>query len=68
MHLLYTSCLPIITYACNAKEFSANDMRDLNTAVNDAIRKIYSFNRWESVRVLREGSGMKSIYEIFAIY
>ena len=66
MHLLYTNCIPIIAYACNVKEFSAKDMRDLNTAVNDAIRKIYSFNRWESVRALREGNGMKSIYEIFA--
>ena len=66
MHLLFTNCIPVITYACNVKQFSATDMRDLNTAINDAIRKIFSFNRWESVRALREGCGYQSIYDIFA--
>ena len=66
MHFLYTNCVPIITYACNVKEFSAKDVRDINTAINHAIRKIFSFNRWEGVRALREGCGMKSIYDIFA--
>ena len=41
-------------------------MQDINTAINDAIRKIFSFNRWESVRALREGCDKKSIYDIFA--
>lgn len=67
MNLLYTNCVPVITYACNVKDFPAKDMRDLNTAINDAIRKIFSFNRWESVRDLRDGCCLKSIYEIFAI-
>ena len=66
MHLLYTNCIPVLTYACNVKEFSAKEMRDINTAINNAIRKIFSFNRWESVRALREGCGYKSIYDIFA--
>ena len=67
MNLLYTNCVPVITYACNVKDFPAKDMRDLNTAINDAIRKIFTFNRWESVRDLRDGCCLKSIYEIFAI-
>ena len=67
MQLLYTNCVPIISYACNVKVFSAQDMRDCNTAINNAIRKIFTFQRWESVRVLRDGFQMKSIYEIFQI-
>ena len=67
MQLLYTNCVPIIAYACDIKCYSARDMRDCNTALSDAIRKIFSFNRWESVRTLRESCGMKSLYEIFAI-
>lgn len=65
MQLLYTNCVPILTYACESKVFSAADMRDSNTAINNAIRKIFSFNRWESVRFLRENLEKKSIYEIF---
>ena len=67
MKLLYTNCVPIISYACDVKTFSATDMRDCNTALNNAIRKIFTFNRWESVRSLREGFCMKSIYELFAL-
>ena len=65
IHLLYTNCVPIISHACDIKVFSARDMRDANTAINDAIRKIFTFNRWESVRSLREGFHKKSIYKIF---
>ena len=46
--------------------YSASGMRDCNTAVNDAIRKVFKFNRWESIRTLRECFGLKSSYEIFA--
>ena len=66
MQLLYTNCVPIITYACGIKCFSSRDMRDCNTAINNCIRKIFSFHRWESTRLLRETLGYKSIYEIFA--
>ena len=48
------------------KSFSARDMCDCNTAINDAIRKTFTFKRWESVRSLREALGQKYIYEIFA--
>ena len=67
MQLLYTNCVPIVSYACNVKIFSAQEMRDCNTAINSAIRKIFTFQRWESVRVLRDEFHMKSIYEIFQI-
>ena len=66
MHLLYTNCVPILKYACAAKEFPAREMTSCNTALNDAIRKIFSFHRWESVRTLREGFGYKSLIELFA--
>ena len=65
MQLLYTNCIPILTYACDIKSYSAKEMQDCNTAINDAIRKVFTFNRWESVRQLRESFGYKSIYELF---
>ena len=67
MQLLYTNCVPILTYGCAVKEFSAKEMTNCTVALNDAIRKIVSFKRWESVRSLRESFGYKSLYDIFAI-
>ena len=66
IHLLYTNCVPTLTYACQVKEYPYRQMQDCNVALNDAIRKIVTFNRWESVRFLREGFGYKSLCKIFA--
>ena len=66
MSLLYTNCIPIITYACSVKQYSASDMTDCNTAINSTIRKIFDFRNRLSVRTLRKIGGYKSIYVIFA--
>ena len=63
--LLYSNCVPILTYACAVKEYPAQEMSNCNTAVNNALRKVFGFTRWESIRSLREVFGMKSLYEIF---
>ena len=42
--LLYTNCVPILSYACDVKCLSANDMRDCNTAMNDAVRKYVKYS------------------------
>ena len=67
MQLLNTNCVPILTYASAVKVFSAKEMTMCTVALNDAIQKIVTFNRWESVRSLRENFGYKSLYDIFAI-
>ena len=44
-------------------------MADCNTTINDAICKIFYFQRWQSTRTLREGFGpfgYPSLYETFA--
>ena len=66
MHLLYANCIPTLTYACAVKEYPARQMIDCNPAVNDAIRKIFTYNRWESVRDLRRSYGYNSLSEIFS--
>ena len=65
LKLLYSNCVPILTYACDVKKFNSREMSQCNIAINDAIRKIFTFNRWESVRYVRESFGYPSIYEIF---
>ena len=66
MNLLFSICVPIITYACDVAVFHYREKESLHVAVNDAIRKIFSYNRWESIRTLRESLGYQSVTEIFA--
>ena len=65
MCLLYSHCVPCFTYASAIKDYTGRQMSDCNTALNDAIRKIFTFQRWESVRSLREGFGYPALSEMF---
>ena len=63
--LIYSNCVPILTYACSVKQYSSTDMSDCNVAVNNALRRVFGFKDWRSIRTLREIFHFKSIYEIF---
>ena len=63
--LLFTNCVPILSYACSVKQFSAAEMSSCNVAINNVIRRIFGFTQWQSIRVLRQAFGFQSIYEIF---
>ena len=65
--VLYSNCVPIITFASAVREFSSTDMRRCHVAINNCIRKIFSFAVWQSIRHIRLSYGYKSIYEIFAL-
>jgi len=47
MHLLFTNCVTILTYAADVKEYTSREMSSLNTAINNCIRRIFSFSRSE---------------------
>ena len=65
LQLLYSCCVPILSYAAAVKEYPSRQMQDCCTAINDALRLIFGYNRWESVRTLRESFGYKSLIELF---
>ena len=67
LKLLYSNCVPILTYACEVKEYSSSEMSDCNVAMNNAFRKIFGFRDWRSIRVLREIFEVKSLYVIFKL-
>ena len=67
MKLLYSICVPVATYGCDVVEYHNRELESLHVAVNDAIRKIFSYNRWESVKTLRESFGYRLVTEIFAL-
>ena len=65
MKMLFATCVPHLTYACDVIQYSAGQMQPLNVALNDCIRRIFTYNRWESVRYLRLSFGYLSLTEIF---
>ena len=68
MNLLYSNCVPNLTYNCEVKDvssFSSRELQDLNTALNNAVRRIFSYNKWESTRHLRQHLNFPNVIEIF---
>ena len=61
MNLLYSNCVPCLTYAAEVKELTSSEFHESNVALNDAIRRIFSYNRWESTRTLRQQLGFSNI-------
>ena len=66
LQLLYTNCVPRLTYGAAVKEPTASEKHQLNVALNNAVRKIFGFRRWESIRYLREFYNYDSIEIMFA--
>ena len=50
MHLLYTNCVPRLTYSCEICSHTGREMTKMDVALDDTIRRIFSYNRWESTR------------------
>ena len=65
LKLLYSMCVPNVTYAAEVLQYSSKQMHMINVALNDCLRRIFSYNRWESVRFLRLSFGYPSITDIF---
>ena len=66
MRLLYSICVPNLTYACEVINYHYKEKESLHVALNDAIRRIFSYHRWQSIKSLRECFGYLSVREIFA--
>ena len=43
LHLLYSNCVSVFSYGSEVKEYSSADFSECHTAVNSAIRTIFSF-------------------------
>ncbi len=50
--LQYRICIPNLTYACDVVNYHHKGKESLHVALNDAVRRIYSYNRWESIQTL----------------
>ena len=61
MQLLYSNCVPKLTYGAAVKDLNASEKHQYNVAVNNAIRRIFGFRLWQSIRQIREFYGYPSI-------
>ena len=52
LHLLESQCLPILLYAIESVSLSNNELRQINSWWNSVYRKIFHYNKWESVKEL----------------
>ena len=66
MQLLYSNCVPKLTYGAAIRDLSATEKHRYNVAVNNAIRAIFRFRYWQSIRQLREFFHYDSIEVMFA--
>lgn len=53
VQLVKSFCLPLLTYCIGALELSRSAINELAVCWNDAFRKIFNYNRWESVKQLQ---------------
>ena len=65
MNLMYSNCVSALTHAAEVKEISNSEMNDCNIALNNGIRRIFSYHRWESTRHLRQQLSFPNVTEIF---
>ena len=66
MQLLYSNCIPKLSYGAAVKDLNASQKNQFNVAINNAIRRIFGFRLWQSIRQIREFYGYDSIEMIFA--
>ena len=52
LQLMESYCLPILTYAIECFNLNMTDLAQINYWWNSVYRKIFCYNKWESVRLL----------------
>jgi len=57
LHLQQAYCLPILQYATSAIKLTEAQLNTLNVCWNNVYRKIFGFNKWESVKQFICGIG-----------
>ena len=66
MQLLFSNCVPKLTYGSAIKDLTAAEKHQYNVALNNAVRRIFGFRDWRSIRQIREYYGYDSIEVLFA--
>lgn len=60
-------CLPILMYASSGCSFSKRQLSELNSCWNTLYRKIFNFNKWESVKCFICGLGKLDLHHLLLL-
>ena len=64
LKLLESHCLPILLYAVESLNLPCFQIKELNACWNSVYRKIFKYQRWESVKTLICTSGRLDLHRI----
>ena len=64
--LMESHCLSVLLYSCAALGYNNQQISDLNACWNSVYRRIFGFNKWESVRDCIAGLGRMDFISIQA--
>ena len=67
MNLQETFSLSIIVYAMPALRLTTRQINELNACWNNVIRRLFGFNKWESVNAMLLGLGRLNINHIIML-
>ena len=58
MNIIEKQCVPVLLYGCATWCISKEMIRQINVTFNNAIRRVFNYNQWESVKDIVHGFGM----------
>ena len=64
LELAENHCLPILMYCIEATNVNSSKLRELNSWWNSVYRKIFGYNKWESVKILINQLGRLDLHHI----
>ena len=67
LRLQETYCLPVISYAAAVISLSKSHLQRLNAGWNSVYRRIFGFNKWNSVKSFIHGLGFLDLKHIFML-
>ena len=65
LYLQQSFCLPILQYVNGALRFTQQQLKSLNARWNSVFRKIFKFQRWESVSQFINGLGYLNFTHLY---
>ena len=67
LHLQETYSLSVLTYAIPAPKLTTRQVDELNACWNSAIRRLFRFNKWESVSAVLLGLGKLNVKHLIML-
>jgi len=68
VQLIKSFCLPLLAYCIGALKIKCSMIQELSVCWNNVFRRIFSFKKWESIRVLQVNFGILDFMHLYDLY